>query len=305
LAALLQAAELEAFPLLANSRAIPIVEDVPTLKQFDCVLVAVPQGDGLVFLNPFANKSQYGYLSRDFGYRGLLVKPEGCEFCELRGLPGTESVSRNEISGQLNGQGDLRGRIASEVSGLFDQWARESLMDRTAKERRDFFAEALNRLQEDSEAGDFQVSDLKDLRTPVKVGQKFLVRRFGINQGKIVLLNVPDLPYDFSGQGLVPRLAKRQYPLRMPDEPAVSLVFRVKVPSGHNLLYLPESFSFERDFGRFDFAASFDAGQAELTIKKSFALKKRDILPGEYEEFKKIMDAFSLPRNTLVLFEKK
>ena len=305
LAALLQAAGLEAYPVLANSRAIPAAEDVPTLKQFDCVLVAVRQGDGLVFLNPFANKSQYGYISGAFGLRGLLIKPETSEFCGVRGLPGTESVSRNEITGQLDGRGDLRGRIVSEVSGFFDQWARESLMDRTEKERRDFFAEALNKLQEDTEAGDFQVSNLKDLRTPVKVGQEFLIRRFGITQGKIVLLNVPDLPYEFSGQGLVPRLAKRQYPLRMPDEPAVSMVFRVKVPSNHNLLYLPESFSFERDFGRFDFTASFDAGQAELTIKKSYALKKRDILPGEYEEFKKIMDAFSLPRNTLVLFEKK
>ena len=305
LAALLQAAGLEAYPLLANSRAIPVVEDVPTLKQFDCVLVAVPQGDDLVILNPFAEKSQYGYISGAFGLRALLIKPESSEFYDLRGLPGTESVSRNEISGQLDGRGDLRGRIVSEVSGFFDQWARESLMDGTEKERRDFFAEALNKLQEDTEAGDFEVSDLKDLRKPVKVGQEFLIRRFGITQGKIVLLNVPDLPYEFSGQGLVPRLAKRQYPLRMPDEPVVSLVFRAKVPSTYNLLYLPESFSFERDFGRFDFKASFNAGQSELTIQKSYALKKRDILPGEYEEFKKIMDAFSLPRNTLVLFEKK
>jgi hypothetical protein len=304
LTALLQAAGLKAFPVLANSQAIPVVEDVPSLKQFDCVLVAVSQGNGLFFLNPFADKSQFGYMSGVDGTRGLLIKPDTAEFCEIRGLSGTESESRNEIVGQLDGRGDLKGKIVSEVTGIFDHWARQSLMDSTAKERRDFFVEALNKLQEDTESGNFKVSDLKDLRTPVKVSQEFLARRFGIFQGKIVLLNVPDLPYEFSGQGLVPRLAKRQYPLRLPDKAAVSLTFRVKIPSGHKLLYIPESFSFRKDYGSFDFSTAFDSGKSELTVKKSYTLTIRDILPGQYEEFKKMMDAFSLPRNTLILLER-
>jgi hypothetical protein len=305
LTALLQASGLEAFPVLANSRAIPVVEDVPSLKQFDCVLVAVSQANGLFFLNPFADKSQYGYMSGIDGTRGLLVKPEAAEFCEIRGLAGTESESRNEIVGQLDDRGDFRGRIVSEVTGIFDQWARHSLADRTAKERRDFFVEALNKLQEDTQAGDFQITDLKDLGTPVKVRQEFLARRFGIFQGKIELLNIPVLPYEFSGQGLVPRLAKRQYPLRLPDKASLALTFRIQIPSGHKLLYMPEGFSFKKDYGAFDFSAAYDSGKSELTIRKSYSLTARDIPPGQYEEFKKIMDSFSLPRNALILLERE
>jgi hypothetical protein len=305
LTALLQAAGLEAFPVLANSRAIPVVMEVPTLKQFDCVLVAVPQSSGFLFLDPFGGKSQVGFVSGAHRSLGLMIKPGAPEFCVIRNLPGTENTSRNEIVGQVDDRGDMRGKIVSEVSGVFDQWARQALMDRTEKERQEDFADTLNKLQEDTQAGSLRVSDLQDLRTPVKVNQEFLARRYALFQGKVVLLAIPDVPYEFAGQGLVPRLAKRQYCLRLPAEAALSLTFRLKVPAGFKLLYLPESFSLEKDFGRFDLSAVFDAGKSELTVKKSYALTIRDILPGQYEEFKKIMDAFSLPRNTLILLERE
>ncbi|OGD10880.1 MAG: hypothetical protein A2Y86_05950 [Candidatus Aminicenantes bacterium RBG_13_62_12] len=305
LTALLRSAGFEAQPVLANSRSIPIAEDVPCLEQFDCVLVAVSRGGDLIFLNPFARDSRFGYLSLAAGSRGLMVKPGAAVFQEIKNLPGTESVSRNGISGELDARGNLRGKISSAVAGVFDRWARRELKDKTEKERRDFFAEALNRIHEDTEAGAYAAGDLKDLTRPVEVGQEFLARDFGLSQGKVLLLYLPDIPYEFAGRDLVPRLDKRTHALRLPDTMDVSLSVKIKVPKDYKLLYLPEGFSVEKEYGRFMLAASFDPKKSELRVERKYSLTQRDIPPERYEEFKALMDAFSLPRNTLVLMEKK
>ncbi len=72
LVSMLKAAGVEAYPVLVHSRAIPPVEEVPTLKQFDAVLVAVPtRGSGdYLFLDPFADDSLYGYFQDGRGGRG-------------------------------------------------------------------------------------------------------------------------------------------------------------------------------------------------------------------------------------------
>jgi len=305
LVALLRSAGFEAYPVLAHSRSVPVVEDVPCLEQFDCVLAAVLRGEDILFLNPFAQDAQYGHLPVADGSRGLVVQPGASAFRTIRRLPGTESVSRSEIRGEMDGGGDLRGRISCRVGGHFDRWARRQLKDKTDAERRDFFAEALNKLHQDTEAGDWSVSDLKDLARPVEAGQEFAARDFGLSQGKIILLYLPDIPYEFAGRDLVPRLAQRTHVLRLPDAMDVSLGVRIKVPEDHQPLYIPEGFSVEKEYGRFSLAVSFDPARSELRVEKRLTLTQKDIPPESYEEFKAAMDAFFLPRNTLVLLEKK
>ena len=87
LAAMLKAVGVEAFPVLAGSDAIPLAEDVPSLKQFDCVLVAVPRGGGYFFLDSFADDSQYGYFLNGKGAKGLIVKPGAVEIRRSNASP--------------------------------------------------------------------------------------------------------------------------------------------------------------------------------------------------------------------------
>ncbi|MFZ2053447.1 MAG: DUF3857 and transglutaminase domain-containing protein, partial [Candidatus Aminicenantales bacterium] len=64
LVAMLKASGIEAYPVLVHSRAIPPQEDVPTLGQFDAILLAVDRAgaEGPLFLNPFADDSLFGYF---------------------------------------------------------------------------------------------------------------------------------------------------------------------------------------------------------------------------------------------------
>jgi hypothetical protein len=307
LVTMLKAAGVAAYPVLINSRSIAPEEDVPTLKQFDAILVAVPgdRKEDYLFLNPFADDSLFGYFFEGKDAKGLMVKPGVVEFTPVRCLPEAESVLRNDVSVEIDEKGDIQGKISSELSGFFDKIGRQQLKDKTAKELDVFYSESINKICEDAKALKNQLTDPKDLAQKIKIAQEFSGRNFGIFQGKIMLITIPQIPYVFSDLPSVPSLAKRQYPFRLSGESEIISTVTLKIPADFKPLYLPEAYSFQKDCGDFSFSTAFDKAQSLVVIKKTLVFKKRDIPVDQYDEFKKIMDSFGITKNTLILLEKK
>lgn len=307
LVSMLKSAGISSYPVLVNSRSISPEEDIPTLEQFDAILVCVAGGrkDNDLFLNPLADDSVFGYFLEGKESRGLLVKPQGIEFTPVRCLPEAESILKNEVSGEIDGEGGIRGKMSSELSGLFDKRARKQLKDKTGKELDVFYSESINKICEDGKALKNHLTDPKDLSQKIKIAQEFSGKNFGIFQGEIMLITVPQVPYAFSDLPATPSLAKRQYPFRMAGESEVISIVTLKIPAGFKPLYFPESYSFEKDYGDFSFSSAYYADQSVVAIKKTFLFKKREVPFDQYEEFKKIMDSFGIPKNTLLLLEKK
>jgi hypothetical protein len=306
LVAMLKAAGVEAYPVLVHSRAIPLEEDVPTLQQFDALLVATGRdgSGGRLFLDPFADDSLFGYFRDGRGARGLAVKPDGFEFLPVRCLPEAESLLQNEIAAEIGPDGAIKGTVSSELSGFFDQRGRQQLKDMTAKELDVFYKESVNKIGEDAKALKNQLSNPKDLGEKLKISQEFSAQNFAIFQGSIMLVPVPQVPYGFA-EIPSPSLAKRRYPVRLPGEAEIHADVVLKVPVEFKPLYLPEGFSFEKEYGDFSFSAEYDPARSSLVVKKTIVFKTRDIPLSQYEEFKKIMDSFGITKNNLILLERK
>jgi hypothetical protein len=306
LVAMLKAAGVAAYPVLVNSREVPPEEDVPTLKQFDALLVAVPQagrGD-VLFLDPFADDSLFGYFEDGRDSRGLLVKPDGAEFVDVRCLPQAASVLKSEISGEVDGTGALRGKIAVDLSGIFDRRARQQLKDMTLKERGVFYAESINKICEDGKALKNELSDPQDLSQKIRISQDFLGRDYVIFQGTIRQVPIPQVPYAFAELPSSPSLAKRRYPFRVSGDAGVSSTVTLRIPAGFKPLYLPEGFRYQKDYGEFSYVASYDPAKSQVVIQKMMTFKKRDIPLEQYDEFKRIVDSFGITKNSLILLEK-
>jgi hypothetical protein len=307
LVSMLKSAGIAAYPVLVDSRSISPEEDIPTLRQFDAILVGVAGDwkDNYLFLNPFADDSVFGYFLEGRESRGLLVKPQGVEFTHVRCLPDAESVLKNEIFVEIDGEGSIRGKMSSSLSGFFDKSARRQLKDKTGKELEVFYSESINKICEDGKALKNQLTDAKDLSQKIKIAQEFSGKNFGIFQGEIMLITIPRVSYAFSDLPATPSLAKRQYSFRMAGESEVISIVTFKIPAGFRPLYFPESYSFQKDYGDFSFSSAYNAGQSSVVIKKTFRFRKKEIPVNQYEEFKKIIDSFGIPKNTLLLLEKK
>ncbi|MGB7294180.1 MAG: DUF3857 and transglutaminase domain-containing protein [Candidatus Aminicenantales bacterium] len=306
LVAMLKAAGIDSYPVLVHSRAIPPQEDVPTLEQFDAVLVAVDRGgnEGRLFLDPFADDSLFGYFREGRGARGLAVKPAAIEFVPVHCLAEAESALRSEIAAEVGADGAIKGTIAGELSGFFDQRGRQQLKDMTAKELEVFYKESVNKVGEDAAALRNELSDPKDLTQKLEISQEFSARDFAVFQGPIMLIHLPQVPYAFA-EIPSPSLAKRRYPFRLPGEAEVRSVVILKIPAEFQPLYLPEGFSYEKDYGDFSLTVSYDPARSSVIIKRTGVFKKKEIPLDQYDEFKNIMDSFGLTKNNLILLEKK
>ncbi|MBN2408508.1 MAG: DUF3857 domain-containing protein [Candidatus Aminicenantes bacterium] len=306
LAAMLKAAGFDAYPVLVHSRSVPPEEDVPTLEQFDAVLVAVDRGAGEepLFLNPFADDSFFGYFREGRDSRGLAVKPGAVGFVPVRCLPEAESGLMTRIVGEIGPDGAFKGVIAAELSGFFDQRGRRELKDMTAKELDVFYKESVNKIGEDADALRNELSDPKDLNQKLKISQEFSARDFAVFQGPIMLIHLPQIPYAFA-EVPSPSLAARRYAFRLPGEAEVRSEIVLKVPAGFEPLYLPEGFSYAKEYGDFSFAVSYEPDRSSVLIKRTALFKKKEIPLDRYDEFKAIMESFGLTKNNLILLEKK
>ena len=200
--------------------------------------------------------------------------------------------------------GAIKGKIAVELSGLFDQRGRQELKDMTSKELDDFYKDSVNRIGEDAMVLKNELSDPKDIAHKLKLSQEFSARDFAVFQGPIMLIHLPQVPYAFT-EVPSPSLAKRRYTFRLPGEAEVKSTIVLKAPAGFEPLYLPEGFSFEKDYGEFTFSVSYEQARSSVVIERTLVFKKRDIALDQYDEFKTIMDAFGITKNNLVLLEKK
>lgn len=305
LAAMLKAVGVEAFPVLAGSDAIPLAEDVPSLKQFDCVLIAVPRGGGYLFLDSFADDSQYGYFLNGKGAKGLIVKPGAMEIRAIECLPGTESVSRAGIKADLLPDGGIRGKVSLELSGVFDRTARRELKDKTANEMKEFYDEAVNKLLDEGQALENRMSNPRDLTKKITLSQEFKGESYGIFQGAIMLVNIPRPPYGIADLPSMPSQANRSYPFRLSDLARAVTKVELKLPAGFAPVYIPEGFKRSLDCGEFSLSASYDVARNVVVIEREMSFTKKDVPVAGYDEFKKALDEFGILRNTLILLEKK
>ena len=304
LTSMLRSAGFEAFPVLVNAEGVPPAAEVPSLKQFDSVLVAVRGAAGTLFLDPFADDSLYGYFRDGKDSEGLIVRPDSAGLVPVHCLAGTESASKSVIRAELFPDGSIRGKAEVGLSGIFDTLARRELKDKTARELADFYAESVNKLLGAGEVVSSHQGDVRDLAAKSKFSLEFKGGAYGVFQGDIMLVTIPRLPFGFLELPSAPSLAKRSYPFRASDTSRSEAEVAIVVPAGFEPIYIPSGFEKKLPCGEFRLAASFDKARSVVTIRKEMNIERREIPVEQYDEFKKALDAFGVLQNTLILLEK-
>ncbi len=307
LTSLLRAAGIEAQPVLVEQERIPVIKEIPALDQFNKVIVrAALKEDEYLFLDPLSDYEPYPYFRKGSKSEGLLISEEGYEFVSVEFPEDVESRAENLIRVELDDNGNVvEGRISSELFGYFDAISRMELRDKTGQEADMFFDEALSALVTDSEEIEHSYTDASDPLTQMNVSQSFTARHFGILQGDIMTIELPEFPYGFSRLLEAPRLEKRTYPFRIMTECEVSTTYEIVIPTDQRVLFQPPEIDFDPEYGEFTQSSEFDPENDLITLRRTFKYDERTIMPEQYDEFKEQIDRFGKLRNNIIMLKKE
>jgi len=301
---MLKAAGIEAYPALVNSDYTPVEKEVPTLKQFDTIIIALPSDKGYRFLNPYGEESQYGFIDCYVGWESLVVKPDKSLFSPVVDLADIESRAENTIEGTLNDKGDFDGVISSKLYGIYDTAARGTFTDLRGKKTEMYFEQRAEEFCPEAKDKGHLNSDPLDLTKNMSVKLALEGERFAVLQGSMMLIKVPRVPFAFARPLYTPSLAKRMYPYVLGSCNENSYTFRVNVPPGYKPLYMPESRKETESYGCFERSCKYDAAGSQLVFSKTITNVKNLVTPEQYPLFKKHLEEMELVQNNLIILKK-
>jgi hypothetical protein len=305
LVSMLRAAGFQAYPAAVRSDRGAFEASVPTLKQFDRVLVAVPEKSGYRFFDPFLDNVGYGYLRYGRGNTALVVKDDGTgELVTIPPFDPKENLSRKSLKIDIAADGSAQISTECELAGYFDRKARASLKDATPDEEKKAFDEAASAVCPGSASVDYSHTDFKDLTAGVEVRQRIKAPDFAVPQGDMMIVRVPAFPYEFAATGVAPSLAERKLPFVFPCETTGEFRVMLIMPKGYDVERIPAPASISTDLADFTLTCDWAPETRTITWKQTATVKVKTIPVERYGEFKAAYDAMAAPKNSLVLLKK-
>ncbi len=306
LVSLLRSAGIEAFPHFVMRSAAPLAEEYPSMKQFDAVYVYIPEYMGApLWVDPFADESEFGYCPNAQGATGLLVREDGSELLEVAKPSYADSQSDCRFELRLLSDGDVNGTIACQLTGYFDNVTRNMLQKSTPKEREQFFQRAANSLGEGTTSEDFQLSDLANLLDTARIAQDFIAPEMGIVQGDMMIFRLPEVPFGVASAPVNPAQEMRQFPMKLSTQLSLQKHGVVHLPTDFKAVYVAEPVKLETAYGTWE--CSYQVSEDSTSVRYTSTMNITDdyIDTDEYSEFKASFDEFTKPRHTLILLERK
>lgn len=284
LASMLYAVGIRAYPALISS-AHDLDPEVPSPGQFDHVITAVPQGNGLVWLDTTAEIGPFAYLVPPLREKRALVIPDDkpAELMTSPVDPPFPALQAFHMQAKLNDIGTLEGKAEHTVRG-----------DREILLRAAFRAVALPQWKDLAQQVSFgagfggDVSEVS-VGAPEKTDEAF---RISYNYKRkdysdwsnrrtnppLPIISLPDLG---DGEGDPPSAIW----LGAPGE--IQFGAQLELPKGY-VPQLPPAVHVKREFAEYDASYTFKNGV--LSAERRLVIKARQVRPNDYEEYKKFRE---------------
>ncbi len=305
LISMLRSVGLSAYPALVHAEGLPLVETVPTLKQFTRLFVAVPDDEGYTFLDPFLDDVRMGYLRWGRGSSALVVKDDGTgELVEVPPFQPNENLSRKTVTIGVGNDGSAHCGMSTDLYGYFDRMARRALKDATPSERRDFFESSASAFSPGGTDEGNETSDLKDLMSPCVINQAVKAPDYAPIQGDFAIARIPEIPFGFTELGAYPSITDRRLPFELPCESASTYAAKILLPTEFVPVRIPENMSIELPEASFRLECMYDRDGNAIHWSETVILRQKRIPVDRYAEFKDAWDALASPKNRLILLKK-
>jgi hypothetical protein len=303
LTALLRAYGFGPIPVLVpNSPAS--FSNLPVLDQFKHVILAVPAGDDTTWLDPTAEDYQPGELpySCTYGKGCMLLAGTPLLIDVPAGTPDSRGA-RTEMRLNLAEDGTLSGTVVCMPQGDLAAGARRFFKDQNEQERHHYAQAAASRIKPGSTVTSFSASDPGDLSQPLTVTLGFESPGYAERQEDTILLPLPANPFEFAVSGFSAALPEVRYPVQLPPRRRVTTEVSLALPKGYVVSYLPPALIVDNPYLNIGLSARSNA--AGLTWTQTIEIKGDKVPGADYPAVRNAFETLLLPKNRLVILEKK
>ena len=294
LIAMLRAVGLKGFPVLILTRdAGQIERDNPSLF-FNHAIVAVPNQDGYLFLDPTSELAPYGDLPwQDQGATVLVVKEDGRgDLVETPLAPPDRNRRHMSISGSIGPAGTFEGTC------VIDAWGQRRvnlapLLHAGATEREDSIEDLMSWLSPGAQMKGQEVTAPKEPADPLRVTVRFAIPGFVTRAGAFEVLS-PHLAR-FPSLTALSAYPTRRHPFFFDYLTNDSIETRLLLPAGRTLRKIPAERRLEgaglTASTRYELAREGDRNV--LVVRRSVSVGRRQIPASEYPALRTFLMALA------------
>ncbi|HEX4450318.1 MAG TPA: DUF3857 and transglutaminase domain-containing protein [Kofleriaceae bacterium] len=302
LLALASAEGISGQPVLVRSGNVQVMQDVPTLAQFDHILAKLAVDHKDVWLNPSDENAQYNVV---LAGQDSLVLPLQQGGSELGHRPAADpSTSRSHVTAAftLSPNGDLDATYKYELSGWYADRASAELRSLKGEHLDRFFQHGAVELSAAAVDKGHQVSDTSSVDGPITVTQHVAVPGYSAAQGDFRNFELPEVTLALADDVPAASLTKRKYPLWIGSPRTEQGDITVQIPSGWKVAYVPPKL--EGDAAGVHYTSACEANGQTVSCHDEIKLDKIVVDTAEYTPYHDALAKLQAYERRIVLLQK-
>ncbi len=300
---LLKTIDTPAYPALLSTKGHrSLLTDLPKVKQFDHVVVALPSNDGYIWLDPACRDCKFGQLPfEDQKTYALVVKPDGGELILTSQTEEDKNVTHTFWEIKLNSDGSVLGNLKIESTGQEELAFRASLSKLKPQRKRKALSEFLSSWFVNPYLVEYAFRNFEERDSNIFIQASFVAEGFGAKQQDLLLVGV-DLSTQRYLRFLFPQ-KKRNFPIIF-DYKFINIdETKLVIPPQLQIEHLPKDVHLDKPWGRFESTYQIEGDQ--IIHKRVFLRKRLNFSKDEYAELKDFYDLAAQADAQKIILRKK
>jgi len=258
-----------------------MIREIPYPFQFDHCIVAVPEGEGYLFLDPTDSMRRFGYLpAMDRGRKVLIFKDDEVLFAKTpsEDPPPDGVLIRQTI--KVGEDGSLEISALKTYLGDSDFTMRRAYEDKSPAQIKEDFKSNIESWSPGAKLIDYHCTDPFDFTEWFRERYKFYAPNYCERAGDLLFFKIPNI-----WAGCIEWSRTRKYPLDIWGGWVRRHEMEIIPPPGYKILRLPEPIKVKSPY--LDFEAVYEERAGKIFYRQEFIQKAVRISPEEYPTYRR------------------
>lgn len=284
---MLKAIGIEAYPvsLRTNDKGTAVTEI--SVLDANHAIVEIHLKDRVFYLDPVSRNFRYPYFcGMDHGVYAINEITKKINFIEIPSPEFNLNIYNIDIDVKSNGDSFIitkGGYNGDYEANLRSAWERvpENM-------RLELFQNHINSLSPGGKLKKIDFVNLSDISKPLEVNYEYVLPKYSILAGKLMIFEIPGLEYSFPEIAL----SDRKYDIEYTTSRETKHIINIKIPAGYKIKYLPKSVNLSCGaYASYD--GTYEIKDNNIVFKDDFKRFKRVIAVKDYKQYKEFLQGIA------------